>query len=304
MGMKVYTRTGDEGTTTLFRGERVPKDHPIIMVLGSIDELTSHIGMVRSQMKNQEVWQELQGIQQKLIILMGAVAGYKEVEDSVDDTDITRLEANIDRYEKQSHTFTEFILPGTSPLSAEIDIARTVARRAERELAKCEHVAPIIKKYINRLSDYLFMLARYSEEYMEIKSAVLDLDAANQMIDVVRREAAKQHLNVVIAVVSKEGRPISVQAMDDAFVISYELAIKKAFTAAALQMGTHELAQLVAQGADFEGLEGMLDEKIITLGGGYPIKVAGKVVGAIGVSGGSAGQDIELAIKGAECFIK
>ncbi|MGL5675153.1 MAG: cob(I)yrinic acid a,c-diamide adenosyltransferase [Cellulosilyticaceae bacterium] len=299
--MKVYTKTGDKGETSLWDGTRVSKNHPILEALGSIDELTSHLGKIKTQVE-ETVSEELNGIQQKLILLMGMVAGYQGKISNLSDEDISWLEKAIDNYENKSHTFTEFILPGKCNLSAEIDIARTVARRAERALNNCENVEALIKRYINRLSDYLFMLARYIEENKMTTYEKLDLEVANEVIQKVRNKAKEQGLNVVVAIVSQAGRPISVQSMDDAFIISYELAIKKAFTAAALQMGTHELAQLVAKGADFEGLEGMLDEKIITLGGGYPIKVNKKVLGAIGVSGGSAGQDVALAEFGANLF--
>lgn len=300
--MKVYTKTGDKGETSLWDGTRVSKDHPIIKALGSIDELTSHLGKIKSQISLKSVREELNELQKKLIVLMGMVAGYQDNEKYISEPDIEVLEKAIDYYESQSHAFTEFILPGKCPLSADIDIARTVARRAERELISCEDVEHLVKRYMNRLADYLFMLARYMDEMNTIATLELNLESANQIIQGVREEATRQGLNVVVAILTREGRPISVQSMDDAFVISYELAIKKAFTAAALKMGTHELAQLVAKGADFEGLEEMLDEKIITLGGGYPIKVNDKVVGAIGVSGGSAGQDIELAKIGAKLF--
>lgn len=300
--MKVYTKTGDKGETSLWDGTRVSKNHPMIDAVGTIDELTSHLGKIKSQVDEITVSEELKSIQQKLILVMGMVAGYQSQERYLSENDIDILEKAIDYYESKSYQFTEFILPGKSTLSAEIDIARTIARRAERVLNECIYIEEIVKKYLNRLSDYLFMLARYIEENRPLINENLNLDTANKVITNVRNEAIKQGLEVVIAIVSKAGRPISVQSMDEAFVISYELAIKKAFTAAALQMGTHELAQLVAKGADFEGLEGMLDEKIITLGGGYPIKVKGKVMGAIGVSGGSASQDIALAQFGAKLF--
>ena len=87
--------------------------------------------------------------------------------------------------------------------------------------------------------------------------------------------------------------------MDDAFVVSFALAKKKAYTAAALRMPTHELGKLTAKGADFEGLANMLDEEIVTLGGGYPITINDSIIGAIGVSGGSAKSDTALAKYGA-----
>lgn len=300
--MKVYTKTGDNGQTSLLDGTRVPKDHPYIQALGTIDELTSHLGKIKSQIKEEQVVDELHYIQKRLIIVMGIVAGYDKAEVESIEIDIENIERSIDDYESKSHEFQGFILPGKTPLSADIDIARTVARRAERLLITCKGVEGVVKRYINRLSDYLFMLARYIEENPILNLETLNLEVANQVIEMVIKKAKEKGIKVVVALVKEGGRPISMQAMDEAFVISYELAIKKAFSAVALQMGTHEIAELVKQGADFEGLVSMLDEKIITLGGGYPIKVNGKVIGAIGVSGGSASQDIELAQYGAGLF--
>ncbi|PHV72116.1 DhaG protein [Sporanaerobium hydrogeniformans] len=124
----------------------------------------------------------------------------------------------------------------------------------------------------------------------------LTLELANQLIERIKAYARYNNVNAVMAIVSKEGNPISVQVMEDAYIVSYELALKKAYTSAALKMPTHELAYLVKEGGDLEGLLSMLDgNKLITLGGGYPITLNGKVVGGLGVSGGTAGQDIELA---------
>jgi ATP:cob(I)alamin adenosyltransferase len=326
--MKIYTKTGDGGTTSLYSGERVPKSDPRIEVLGSIDELTSHIGGLKVSLPNTPIAQELENIQKILIRLMGDVAS--TAPDTWQDKEeaIRQLEKSIDKYMDAAGGFKGFILPGANPLSAKADIARTVARRADRALAKCEGIEKEVRQYINRLADYLYSVARYidkefakAEEDMKTQivskendikengvregqnmsqSAVLNLELANQVIEKVKEYAAYKGINVVIAVVSKEGNPISVQAMDDSFVISYELAIKKAFTAAALKMPTHELAQLTAKGAQFEGLENMLDAKIVTLGGGYPIKVNGTVIGAVGVSGGAATDDIDFARYGAQ----
>lgn len=320
--MKIYTKTGDGGTTSLYSGERVPKTDPRVEALGSIDELTSHIGALKVSLKGTPIARELETIQKILIRLMGDVASTTPKTWENKEEAIASLEKSIDKYMDAVGGFRGFVLPGANPLSPKADIARTVARRADRALARCEDIEKEVRQYINRLADYLYSVARYldkefakAEEEMKqvtdkknennpgsnISSVnTMNLELANQIIEKVKEYAAYKGINVVIAVVSKEGNPVSVQAMDEAFVISYELAIKKAFTAAALKMPTHELAQLTAKGAQFEGLENMLDAKIVTLGGGYPIKVNGIVIGAVGVSGGSAADDIDFARYGAQ----
>ncbi len=130
----------------------------------------------------------------------------------------------------------------------------------------------------------------------------LNLELANALIERIKAYAHYNKMSVVVAVVSKEGSPISVQVMEDARLVSFELALKKAYTAAALKIPTHELAELTRVGGDLENLPDMLDNnKVITLGGGYPIKLNGRVVGGLGVSGGTASEDIELAQYGVSC---
>ncbi len=308
--MKLYTQTGDDGTTGLYSGERVPKTHPKIEAVGTLDELTSHLGSIKSKIQKGPIVYEVETIQKALIGLMREIAS-SDTRDWPDGQMASCfLEECIDRYQQQTNQFTKFVLPGDNPLSAEFDIIRTVARRSERAVARCENVTSEVKKYINRLSDYLYATARYIdkvfEETMQIKNQQinqpLDLEQANLLIEKVKAYAAYKGIQVVIAIVTKEGSPISVQVMDDSFVVSYELAIKKAFTAAALKMPTHEIAKLTARSEPFEGLENMLDAKIVTLGGGYPLQVNGKVIGAIGVSGGMAEDDIEFARYGARCI--
>ncbi|WP_070001027.1 cob(I)yrinic acid a,c-diamide adenosyltransferase [Cellulosilyticum sp. I15G10I2] len=308
--MKIYTQTGDDGTTGLYSGERVPKTHPKIEAVGTLDELTSHLGGIKSIIQKGPIVDELEKIQKSLILLMSEVASSGKGEWQNKQGDIRFLENCIDHYEQQAGSFTKFILPGDNPLSSQVDIARTVARRAERAVARCQDAQTEVRKYINRLSDYLYVAARYIDKVFRetMKTNIqqmhteLNLEQANFLIEKVKEYAAYKGIQVVVAVVSKEGSPISVQVMDNSFVISYELAIKKAFTASALKMPTHELARLTAKGAQFEGLENMLDAKIVTLGGGCPIKVGGIVIGAIGVSGGSAEDDIEFARYGAQCI--
>ena len=126
---------------------------------------------------------------------------------------------------------------------------------------------------------------------------------ANQIIEEVIKEAKNKYgVPVVVGITSKEGHPVSIQCMDGAFLISYELVLKKCYTSVALKMPTHEVGKLISKGSDLEGLDKMLDKKIIGLDGGYPIYNNGEVIGAIAVSGATTIIDRELACFGAKLF--
>lgn len=306
--MKIYTRGGDGGRTSLYTGERVEKSHPRIIALGSLDELTSQLGLVRSKIHNVYIKEQIRLIQKLLVDLMGIVAGLSDskVVENIGEQ-VIRIEKLIDIYSTQIPDSFEFILPGESEISSEIHLARTIARRAERDITAIERLPMEIRSFMNRLADYLYTIAKYVDimdvKEMEINKNFISRKAANNIIENVVEYARYKDCNVVVAILSKEGNPISIQAMENAFIISYELAIKKAYTSASLQMPTHKLAQLTKKGEEFEGLEGMIDgNKIITLGGGYPIKINGSILGSIGVSGGTEKEDIDFAKYGALTF--
>lgn len=306
--MVIYTKGGDGGSTSLYNGERVEKNHPRIIALGYLDELTSQLGVVRAKMQDPNIKKQIKLIQGHMIDLMALVAGVKD-NNIVKNMgrQVENLEKLIDAYSTQIPKFSGFILPGETELSSEIDLARSIARKAERGITSIVELPQELRKYINRLSDYLYIIARYMDT-VENKNPNYNCDhitrkIANNVIEDVVEYAKYNGCNVVVAILSKSGNPISVQAMENAFIVSYELAIKKAYTAASLQMPTHELAKLTREGGEFEGLEGMIDgNKLITLGGGYPIVVNGNSIGAIGVSGGSESQDIDFAKYGALMF--
>lgn len=172
--MKVYTKTGDQGTTALFGGTRVPKDHIRIESYGTVDELNSHIGLIRDQEMNRHYKEVLVEIQDRLFTI-GAILATppdKEILKSgaprlqnlgIVESDITYLENEIDEMEANLPPMTHFVLPGGHTTVSYCHIARCVCRRAERlavHLNHIEPIAPIAIKYLNRLSDYLFVLAR------------------------------------------------------------------------------------------------------------------------------------------------
>lgn len=172
--MKVYTKTGDKGTTALFGGTRVPKDHIRIESYGTVDELNSYIGLIRDQEINTHYKEILIEIQDRLFTVGAILATPPEKEVmkngelrlqklGIVESDIELLENEIDAMEDSLPQMTHFVLPGGHTTVSYCHIARCVCRRAERlsvHLSHNEPVAPIAIKYLNRLSDYLFVLAR------------------------------------------------------------------------------------------------------------------------------------------------
>jgi len=172
--MKIYTKTGDQGTTSLFGGTRVPKHHIRIHSYGTIDELNSWLGLIRDQPIDANTSEVLTLIQEKLFTVGAILAtepskavlknGTERLNiPKIDATDIERLEKEMDQMNEHLPQMTHFILPGGHTTVSYCHLARTVCRRAERMITlldEQETVEPAILQYINRLSDYLFVLAR------------------------------------------------------------------------------------------------------------------------------------------------
>lgn len=165
--MKIYTKTGDKGTTALFGGKRVSKADLRIETYGTVDELNSYVGLVRDQEVNATRKNILVEIQDRLFTIGSILAtepGNTKVKvPSLSETDITFLEKEIDAMDAQLPPMRSFVLPGGHQSVSFCHVARTVCRRAERlviALDAQEKTDPLIIQYLNRLSDYLFMLSR------------------------------------------------------------------------------------------------------------------------------------------------
>jgi cob(I)alamin adenosyltransferase len=172
--MKVYTKTGDTGTTSLFGGTRVPKHHIRIESYGTVDELNSHIGLIRDQDINVLYKNVLIEVQDRLFTVGAILAtppekeilknGQKRLQNlGILETDIEFLENEIDSMEDSLPPMTHFVLPGGHTTVSYCHIARCVCRRSERlavHLHELEPTDELVIKYLNRLSDYLFVLAR------------------------------------------------------------------------------------------------------------------------------------------------
>ena len=165
--MKIYTKTGDEGKTSLFGGQRVSKSNLRIEAYGTVDELNSHIGLLRDQEVNAAAVELLIEIQNNLFSIGANLAADPTKNGlsfpKVSEIDISKLEEAIDSMDAVLAPLKNFILPGGHIAVSFGHVARTVCRRAERRvisLSETEQVDPLIVMYLNRLSDYLFMLCR------------------------------------------------------------------------------------------------------------------------------------------------
>jgi len=165
--MKIYTKTGDNGTTSLIGGTRVPKHHPRIVAYGTIDELNSFIGMISNYETDKHSGKVIQDIQSDLFSIGSVLASDPEkseisLPEKFDDN-IEMLEKEIDNIDKSLPPLKNFVLPGGHPAVSYCHISRTVCRRAERRVSQMmqdEKINEMILVYLNRLSDYLFILSR------------------------------------------------------------------------------------------------------------------------------------------------
>lgn len=212
------------------------------------------------------------------------------------------------------------------------------AERAVITMDRRYSVPEVFKEYVNRLCDHLRVAAAYADHLAEqadtkdeqsksqgasapipaevvaptVESVVeqvvarlggaasIDLSKATKLIQAVEAKAAEQGKQAVIAVVNAAGNPVAVHVMDGAFLVSYEVAVKKAYTAVAVKMSTMELNQLCQPGGTFYGLQSL--EGMITFGGGIPLRVGGVIVGGLGVSGGTGEEDHALCLHGLAAF--
>ena len=174
MTFKIYTKTGDKGETSLYGGNRVSKASARVESYGTIDELNSFIGLAKAEITDEKVLNQLQKIQFDLFTVGSEAAtptdkmllsnGKSRLDLIISETEITELEQWMDGFDAELEPLKFFILPNGGKAAASLHVCRTVCRRAERAIVflnETEEVRPELIKYLNRLSDYLFILARY-----------------------------------------------------------------------------------------------------------------------------------------------
>ena len=178
MAIKIYTRTGDEGNTALFGGKRLPKSHVRIEAYGTIDELNAFTGLLRDHLEDRPVRDRLFEVQNRLFDLGSYLASDPEkqlIELTLRETDIRDLEGDIDEMEQSLPPLKNFILPGGHPILSYCHLARCVCRRAERQVVALhlhEEVNPLALQYLNRLSDYFFVLGRKLARDLDIQEVL------------------------------------------------------------------------------------------------------------------------------------
>lgn len=323
---------GDDGKSTLSSELKISKSDPRFAFLGSLDELSAAIYAYKSALGG-DLTLETDKILETLKRISDGVYSPRNASFCVAEKDVSYLEERINQVGKSDYA------PKTE-VACKANTARAIARRAEREAVRTNERFAVSKdtiKYLNRLSDYLRSLtirldgednnaanaamvnietsdksggktpepteesgivAEVVKRIMEQK--VLSLETAKKIIEKVEEESKNRGKKAVICVCNEQGNPIAVHVMDGAFLISFDVAVKKAYTAVALKMPTLKLNELVKSGQTFYGLQNL--DKVMTIGGGVPLYRNGILVGGLGVSGGTGEEDDLLARFGADIF--
>lgn len=332
--MKTYTKSGDAGTTNLVHTKNITKSDARVECVGTIEELSSNLGLVKTKISDSQVLAFLEEIQQNLIVVTSGVTDSYNMKYKLSEEKAVELEKEIDRLETLFNC-SENILSGSNEISAQIDVTRSVARRAERCLAAVSVKFGSdagAKRYMNRLSDYLYVLARYYDKFpeqeiieiseerkdesvqtkkeepavdvnealiqkvlMRIGQGKITLDVSKRLIERVEKEAERRGKKAVIAICTPDGNPVAVHVMDGAFLVSFDVAMRKAYTSVAVKMSTMELSKLTQPGQTFYGLESLEGGKMIIFGGGIPLTYNGVIIGGLGISGGTGEEDHSLA---------
>lgn len=346
---EILKGNGDDGKSTLSSQFKISKSDPRFSAIGVLDELSSAVYLCLSagyrggadNAFSEEILSVLDRISD-------GIAFPRDKRFAVTENEISRVNEVI-------ASLSRFNAYGTTPeneLSARLNMARAIARRAERELvaADLKYGSPAgAVKYLNRLSKYFeaevrranaeaagvkslnlgssangvngidgnanslavsgaelksektegegkTFAAEINENLIEkavrkIMGGTIGLGEAKALTEKIEKEAERRGKKAVIAICNEQGNPVSVHVMDGAYLVSFDVAVKKAYTAVALKMPTIKLAELVKPGATFYGLSG---DKIITIGGGVPLERDGKVIGGLGVSGGTGEEDNSL----------
>ncbi|WKY47039.1 cob(I)yrinic acid a,c-diamide adenosyltransferase [Eubacteriaceae bacterium ES3] len=323
----VYTRGGDKGETSLFGSSRTGKDNIRVDAYGTMDEANSAIGFAKSLIEDEEIKEILHHLQKRIFVLGAELAsdakGREMLTDSICQDDIDYMEKVLDHYLAIVGPQRDFVIPGENQSSAALHMARTVVRRGERIVVHYNRedgaVRPEMIKFVNRLSDTLFVLARMEDfngvvkdvvgivkekinEVSEAQTSSVETDQdfsllrlAKKMSAAARVKAEDIGVPIVFSVVDQGGNLVYFERMEDALMVSIDISMNKAYTANALKMSTDKVAGAVKEEGSLYGLQWTNNGKMVVFGGGYPIKVNGEVIGGIGVSGGSVDEDMIIA---------
>jgi ATP:cob(I)alamin adenosyltransferase len=309
----IYTKNGDAGFASTMTRRMIPKNSPVFSLLGTLDELNSALGVARSKMPR-EPGEIVRSIQQDIISFSTELAGGARFATR---EKVEAMEHSIDLIMESVPEITAFVTPGNSPAGAALDLARTVARRAERELVAGKLTGGVTREammWSNRLSDLIYALARLmdaqgtAEPAPDFRTAPPArpvpefLETALWLCRRVLEKAKEQVLPVVTAACDAGANPAVLLRADGAYIASVDIAQNKAFTSVSLRMTTEKLGTLCQPNGPLYGIQNTNGGRIVIFGGGIPLYENGALVGGFGVSGGSAEQDTELAHYAQEVF--
>ena len=337
--MEMFTGSGDRGMTSLKRDRNVSKADDRIQAIGEIEDLITHIGMIKLHADDVSLKADLEKIQRNLLICIEGINDPYHKDNKISEEEVKILNEKTENL-KASYPMTAYEpLPGGCEASLRIDMARSVARRAERWLASSDKKyggQPARKQYMNQISDYLYALARYTDyvdskkpaqpvvtaepvtavkpvnekvPVMELTKEIVvqevlkriqtmdrvTLDIAKKLIEKIEGYATSVGKKAVVAVCGPDGNPVAVHVMDGAFLVSFDVAVKKAYTAVSVKMSTMELGKLIQPGQTFAGLEQIESDKLVFFGGGVPLFAGDNLVGGLGISGGTGEEDDDIA---------
>ena len=312
--MNIYTKTGDSGETSLYGGSRVSKDSLRLWCYGTMDEASGVLGVIHASTIIPKIKNIVRDIQRKIFVLNSELASDEKALQTlpvrINGDDVTYLEGIIDEYTRDFGRITGFSIPGETVGSALFHVARTVVRRCERHvaaLAKEEYVSPDVLKYINRLSDTLFVLGKIEVFEMFVKQVAEKVASAiginnsdgwtEETCSVLYRaaesESKKLGVPISFAMVDDAGTMIYFYSQPGALLASVGVAQNKAYTSVAMRMSTDELSKITKPGDSLFGLN-TADPKIVLFGGGFPLFQEGRLTGAFGVAGGSVAEDVQI----------
>ncbi len=343
--MSIYTKNGDNGLTNLTDTKNVSKSDDRIELIGTIEELISNMGLLKAEESDFEIIRFLEDIQGELLLITKWVSRPFDKDNKLKSESIKALEDEIASLEEKFPLNTkENSISGNNKKAAQADVTRTIARRAERRLIDNDKKYggdKNIKIYMNRVSDYFYMLGcKYSSINSNIKGqnftetivindkgaddrmgltqdaivqAVLsqmrqtdrvNLGIAKTLIDKLEQYSKQKGMNTVIAMCGPDGNMIAVHNMDGALLASFDVAMKKAYTAVAVKMSTLELGKLAVPGGTFYGVDKADNGRLIIIGGGVPLIIGNRIMGGLGISGGTGEQDHEIALYGQSLLIE
>lgn len=319
----IYTRTGDKGDTGLFGGSRVAKQSLRVEAYGSVDEANAALGEAKARLNDGCPWRDrVHAVQHRLFVLAAELAsdatGAARLGGTIGEADVADLERLVDDCIAVTGPQRFFVVPGRDERSAAFHTARTVVRRAERRtltLAEHEPVRPELIRYLNRLSDAVYALARLTETWADrdrieriVRAAVARhpynagapseadecLQTATALAAAAERRARQLAVPVVVAVVDAAGLPVVLHRMTGSLLASIDIAANKAWSSAAFRKTTAELGELAAAGGPLPGLADGNAGRVVLFGGGVPLFDADRLLGGFGVSGGTVEEDIDI----------